>query len=106
MQDILTGANFSKYLDQTFQIVFDDHDPIPLQLREVQMTKLSPLDVRNRYTPEERRPPFSLLFRGPAQIILPQRLYRFDHTEMGAFDMFIVPIGADTDGVTYEAVFT
>ncbi len=106
MQDLLTGANFSQYIDQTFSIVFDDHEPIPLLLKEVHMTKLSPIDVRNQYSPEERRPPFSLILRGPAAILLPQRLYRFEHGEMGQFDIFIVPVGANADGVTYEAVFT
>lgn len=106
MQDQLTGANFSQYIGQTFQIVFDDHEPIPMRLHNVQMTKLSPIDDRNRYTPEERRPPFSLTFKGPAAFILPQRLYRFQHEGMGQFEIFIVPIGASPDDVSYEAVFT
>jgi len=106
MQDNLTGANFAQHVDQTFNIIFDDHDPIPLRLAEVQMKQVLPMDARYGQSPEERRPPFSLLFKGPADLILPQRLYRFDHPAMGQFDIFIVPVGANAEAVSYEAIFT
>jgi hypothetical protein len=51
------------------------------------------------------RTPFSLVFRGPLEPILPQRIYRFEHEALGAFDLFIVPIGPDEGGMQYEAVF-
>jgi hypothetical protein len=51
------------------------------------------------------RVPFSLVFRGPLEPVLPQRIYRFEHHELGAFDLFIVPVGPDETGMRYEAVF-
>jgi hypothetical protein len=51
------------------------------------------------------RLPFSVVFRGPLEPILPQRIYRFEHDALGAFDLFIVPIGPDEAGMQYEAVF-
>jgi hypothetical protein len=33
---------------------------------------------------------------------LPQRIYRVEHAELGAIEIFLVPIAADR----YEAVFT
>jgi len=51
------------------------------------------------------RVPFSLVFRGPLEPILPQRIYRFEHDALGAFDIFIVPIGPDGTGMQYQAVF-
>ena len=51
------------------------------------------------------RAPFTLLFRGPAEPLLPQGIYRLEHQSMGALEIFIVPIGQDADGVAYEAVF-
>ncbi len=51
------------------------------------------------------RNPFSLVFRGPAEPVLPQRTYRFEHETLGALDLFIVPIGPDESGMQYEAVF-
>jgi hypothetical protein len=55
--------------------------------------------------PASGRVPFSLVFRGPPEPVLPQRIYRFEHHELGAFDLFIVPIGPDETGMQYEAVF-
>ena len=48
---------------------------------------------------------FSLVFRGPGDLLLPQHTYRMEHGELGAFDLFIVPIRRDEDGLYYEAVF-
>jgi hypothetical protein len=53
-----------------------------------------------------RRAPFSLVFRGPTTPVLPQRIYRIEHPEIGAFDLFLVPIGPDSAGMRYEAIFT
>ncbi len=48
---------------------------------------------------------FSLLFRGPVDPFLPQRMYAFSHEALGSFDLFIVPVGRDPEGFQYEAVF-
>jgi hypothetical protein len=53
----------------------------------------------------ERQERFSIFFRGPHGMLLEQKIYTFEHDKMGTFDMFIVPIGVDEDGYTYEAVF-
>jgi hypothetical protein len=37
---------------------------------------------------------------------LPQRIYRIEHATLGAFDLFLVPIGPDAQGLRYQAVFT
>ncbi len=52
------------------------------------------------------RVPFSLVFRGSLQPVLPQRTYRVEHDGIGEFDLFLVPIGPDAEGMRYEAVFT
>ena len=51
------------------------------------------------------REPFTLLFRGPTEPVLPQRTYGLEHPSLGRTEIFIVPIGSDADGVSYEAVF-
>ena len=53
---------------------------------------------------EERRQ-FSLVFRGPAEPVLPQAIYRVDHAELGELELFLVPIGRVADGMGYEAAF-
>jgi hypothetical protein len=47
---------------------------------------------------------FSLFFVGPPEVVQPQSIYHLE-SEMGPLDIFLVPIAADGDGVTYEAVF-
>ena len=56
--------------------------------------------------PPDRRQPFSIVFRGPGDVLLPQRIYMIEHEEIGAFDLFLVPIGPDERGLRYEAIFT
>ncbi|HYY58877.1 MAG TPA: hypothetical protein VE842_16215 [Pyrinomonadaceae bacterium] len=48
---------------------------------------------------------FSITFRGPLDAPLRQAMHRFEHAELGAFDLFIVPIKREQDGMYYEAVF-
>jgi hypothetical protein len=53
----------------------------------------------------EGRTPFSIVFVGPLEPVLPQQTYRFAHDGLGSFELFIVPIGPDEDGMQYQAVF-
>jgi hypothetical protein len=32
-------------------------------------------------------------------------MYQLQHERLGAFELFLVPVGQDQDGVYYEAVF-
>jgi hypothetical protein len=48
------------------------------------------------------RPPFSLIFQGGPNPPLPQGIYRVENDDLGAIEIFLVPIAADR----YEAVFT
>ena len=48
---------------------------------------------------------FSLLFQGAAATSLQQGTYRFEHDRIGAFDLFIVPVGLEKGVMKYEAVF-
>lgn len=65
--------------------------------------ELKLIEANNRSIPRQEM--FSLIFQGPDQTFLPQRLYPIEHDLIGAFDLFIVPIGRDEDGYRYEAVF-
>jgi len=48
---------------------------------------------------------FSLFFTGPVDRYLPQQVYFIEHERMGAFELFLVPVGRDESGFRYEAVF-
>jgi hypothetical protein len=47
---------------------------------------------------------FRLGWRGPAEPVLPQAIYRLER-EGESWDMFIVPIAQDDRGTQYEAIF-
>src|ERR1700741_893895 len=48
---------------------------------------------------------FSLTFRGPLDRPLKQSVFPVEHPTVGAFDLFLVPIKRDDEGLYYEAVF-
>ncbi len=48
---------------------------------------------------------FSLLFRGPVDSFLPQRIYAMEHEVLGQMDLFLVPVGQEARGFVYEAIF-
>lgn len=47
---------------------------------------------------------FSMVFLGPQNAPIEQKIYRLDHPVLGALDLFLVPIGRDQKGVQYEAI--
>ena len=53
-----------------------------------------------------RRKPFALSFRTGQRGALPQRIYQVEHDDLGAFEIFLVPVGPDAVGMVYEAIFT
>jgi hypothetical protein len=52
------------------------------------------------------RAPFSITFRGPVDVRLSQRTYTITHPQLGAMDIFLVPIQPDEQGPLYEAAFS
>lgn len=97
MLETFSLATFSGLAGDEFSIRLDDGQSVSLRLEDASETE----------TPQQpgARVPFSLLFRGPAAPILPQRMYRMEHRALGAFDLFIVPLSPDETGARYEAVF-
>jgi hypothetical protein len=97
LQD-LTCENFGHCLNQVFRLNCDSGT------FEVKLIECRKLDSHGRS--QGQREPFSLMFLGPRQPILPQRIYNFDFGQLGTLEIFIVPIGTDALGVRYQAVFT
>jgi hypothetical protein len=93
MIEKFTSAMFAEQLKTKFRLTVE-----PSQIVELEL-----FDVLDASTPRQER--YSILFRGPHAPFLQQRIYQFEHDQMGTFDLFIVPIGVDEDGYTYEAVF-
>jgi hypothetical protein len=91
--ETFTADTFRPHLDDRFELILDDDHRFGLELVEVNET-----DVLGA----KRRAQFSIVFSGPADPILPQRVYHLEHPEIGSFYIFLVPIAAGS----YEAVFT
>jgi hypothetical protein len=48
---------------------------------------------------------FSALWSGPSSLPLAQRTYRLHHSQLGAFSVFLVPVGRPARVRYYQAVF-
>ena len=94
MPEFYTKEEFAEHLNTKFHIPLQPSGAVELELMEVVSTLSTP-----------RQEQFSIFFRGPANIYLPQRTYHMKHDAMGELDLFIVPIGRESDGFRYEAVF-
>jgi hypothetical protein len=51
------------------------------------------------------RLPFVLMFHNRSELLFPQDIYTLQHPELGAVDIFLVPIERGTPGFVYQAVF-
>ncbi len=96
-----TVETFSEHLGSTFRI----HPGVPPPL-DVELISATGLGGSTGEEPPGSRQPFSIVFRGPGDALLPQRIYRMEHDRIGSFELFIVPIGPDEKGLRYEAIFT
>jgi hypothetical protein len=99
--DRLTATSFASAIGETFALDAGELGRLELELVESQL--------HDPDGPAEdssgRRAPFSLVFHGPVEPLLPQSIYRVEHDSVGAIEIFIVPIGRDEAGTSYEAVF-
>jgi Domain of unknown function (DUF6916) len=88
----LTIDDFRRLLNQTFRIT--PHDAPAFEVELVEVAEI-PRDG-------DGRTPFSLVFQGGPNPPLEQRMYPVEHDELGAHDIFLVPIAVDR----YQAIFT
>ena len=95
----LTLATFEPRLGESFRIALDDGGGVDVELVEAAASSAGAAP------PEGLREPFSIVFRGPLEPVLPQRIYVLEHDDLGALEIFLVPVGPDDAGMRYEAVF-
>ena len=100
----LSEDTFSRYIGTTFRIRTSPFTAINLEL--IKVTR------RESSAPDSEKPAkvpevdcFSVMFRGPRKLPLESRTYRFEHDQMGAFDLFIVPVDDHKKQRHYQAVF-
>ena len=91
--DLPTLARFARHLASDFHLAA--HPGLALRL-----TEAAALDPAR---PDDHH--FSLLFRGPAQPLLPQAIHTLGHADLGSLAIFLVPLGRDAGGTLYQAIF-
>ncbi len=99
MLDQLAVKSFSQRINQKFLVHIEGRDSLELELIEAVEMGAAPQNLQHRQT-------FSVLFVGPSQPMLPQRIYQVEHADIGTLGIFLVPLGPDrAGGMQYEAVF-
>ena len=100
MKDLstITFEDFQACLGQAFLIASENEDNLEFELIEVKA-----IGDFNRKT--DTRQAFSALFRGPRELPLVQSLYRIENADLGALQLFLVPLGPDETGILYDATF-
>jgi hypothetical protein len=106
MPETLTIDMFAARVGERFRLRVQPERSLDLELIEVTPLRVRSANGHDAQRASVRREPFSLVFRGPANLIAPQRMYPVEHDAMGSHDLFLVPIGPDHAGMRYEAVFT
>ncbi|HWX21117.1 MAG TPA: hypothetical protein VN578_14545 [Candidatus Binatia bacterium] len=97
----LNFESLARLVKTRFRVWVGPNDLVELELYEATPPRVTPAGVGTKAVYEG----FSLLFLGPADRLLPQRIYPFECEQLGRFELFIVPIGRDENGARYEAAF-
>jgi len=91
----VTKERFQSALNSEFSMHIENADvPIALQLVQFESKVNTPIQEC-----------FSLLFRAPADAPAVQMLCTLGHADLGAQEIFLVPVKKNADGLFYEAVF-
>lgn len=85
---------FVPHLHTAFEVEVEPGTSLPVELIEVARGPAHPRALM-----------FWLMFRGPGAPLLPQATYRLHHAVLGDLDLFLVPVGRDEKGVSYQVVF-
>lgn len=100
-------TSYDTFLTQrgtVFSVLRESSPAIKLKLVEVQTNPVTYPGAHK--AADARNEKFSLMFRGSGSPALQQDTYIFDHSDMGRFAMFIVPVQVQNDrGHHYQAIF-
>ncbi|HMS41341.1 MAG TPA: hypothetical protein PKE69_14010 [Pyrinomonadaceae bacterium] len=93
MSNLPTKEAFEAQVNTNFKL-FIEEDSFDLTLFECKGVISNPIQEC-----------FSLMFLAPNEMPAYQSLFRVEHSALGAFDLFLVPIKQDEKGLQLEAVF-
>jgi hypothetical protein len=87
--------HFAALVGETFRIELDEATAVGLELAEA-----------TKAAGDRSDSAFSVVFKGPRERRLEQRIYDVQHAGLGTLSIFLVPIAERPDGYLYEAIFT
>jgi hypothetical protein len=102
----LTLDHYVPHIGTEFRCHAGDGNTYPLKLTEATGLGSPGGKTGGSTASPPRRQPFSLIFLGPPQPVLPQAMYPLEHPAMETEAIFIVPVGRDEEGVQYQAIFS
>lgn len=94
MIENLKQSDFESLSNSKFRLQYGESQWLELVMEKV-------VDLGS--TPQQEQ--FSIIFRGPLSPSFWQGTYRLEHEKMGQLHLFLVPVGKDENGMSYEAVF-
>jgi hypothetical protein len=89
----LAHATFRENLGSKFRLKDGSTD------FELELIEVSELRQTQQYEA------FAIIFRCSSGQVLQQKIYRLEHDKAGDFEIFLVPVSKDQQGVCYEGVF-
>ena len=103
MLEAMELSRFEGLVGQSFELVLEGAETVPLEL-----TEAGPVGELSAEQAAElgKRTPFSLVFRGPAELLLPQAIRTLRHAEIGELSLFLVQLEQTAESSRFEAVFT
>jgi len=106
----LTRSSFAKYNGDFFETIQDSGEKLLINLLRIEdLPKQRELETQGRLIGKKleqlREESFSLIFRGPLEIPLRQRIHRLTHPALGSLELFMVPVGQDEGSRYYEVLF-
>jgi len=102
--DILGGLTYEtagKLVGRSYRVNLDVERSV-----ELTVTRVVRAAEHGPRPKELKRDSFSIFFRGPSDVMLPQRMYDLNADRDPLPNLFVVPVGRDANGYEYEAVFT
>jgi len=94
MSEPLTRNDYADCLESVFRVDPASGNQLELTLQQVSEPGNCPGHEN-----------FSIILRGPAEKMLQQGIYAFEHDRLGLQEIFIVPVARDEQGISYEAIF-
>lgn len=107
MLDKIEKEAFIQQLNQPFKIQVEENKTVDFVLLEVNALPTRPKGGRLFKTANIniREEPFSMVFRGPADMAFVQQMFHMENEAIGKISgLFMVPIGENEDGRYYEAI--